>query len=103
MMPIDQKTQTLIVKNLAAACENIYRLNGTGYRFISGCPGFIAHYDLGGFRATYTGAELKRAILANQQFNQWGNFRPGERDYEYYMVKKWIYNAVCLALTGGRA
>ena len=103
MTPIDQKTQLLIVRNIVSACKNIERLNGTGYQFISGCSGFIAHYDLGGFRATYTGAELRRDILAMQRQNQWGNFRPGERDYEYYMSKKWIYNAVCLALTGGTA
>ena len=103
MTPIDRKTQLLIVRNIVAACNHIGLLNGTGYRFISGCPGFIAHYDLGCFRATYTGAELRRDILAHQRKNQWQNFRPGEQDYEYYMAKKWIYNAVCLGLTGGTA
>jgi hypothetical protein len=38
---------------------------------------------------------LKRDILAQQKNNQWDNFRPGERGYEYYMQKKKLYNAVC--------
>ena len=26
--------------------------------------------------------------------NQWKNFRPGERDYEYYMAKADVYNRI---------
>jgi hypothetical protein len=97
------KDQELTVKNLVAACKNIERLNGRGYGFIYLASGFIAHYNLEGFKGEYTGATLKRAILANQRFNQWSNFRPGERDYDYYMAKKHIYNAVCLAIGGGQS
>ena len=101
MTPIDRKTQTLIINNLVAACKDISKLNGTGYRFINLASGFIAHYDLNGFKSYYgTGTALKRDILVMQHQNQWGNFRPGEREFEYYQSKREVYNAVCVKLWG---
>lgn len=89
------RQQTLIVNNIVAACGDIEKLNKTGYRFINQACGFIAHYDLYGFRAAYSEpGSLARAIRANAHINDWSNFRPGERDYDYYMAKRDIYRAI---------
>lgn len=87
-----------IVKNLVAACKDIKKLNRKGYGFIYLASGFIAHYDLHGFIDYYSDESLRADILENQQNNQWRNFRPGEKDYEYYMSKRDIYNRVCEAI-----
>ena len=96
LAPLTERQKTLIVNNVVQACRNIYSLNKTGYKFIYLCSGFIAHYDLHGFISHYSAPDsLKRDILANRKFNQWLNFRPGERDYEYYKSKTDIYNRIC--------
>jgi len=87
----------LIVSNLRKVFQTgeIYHLSKSAYNFLYLCSGFIAHYNLHGFRDEYRDvAELKRNILANVNANQWNNFRPGERDYDYYMEKKNIYNRI---------
>lgn len=94
MEALTERQKTLIVNNVVKACKNIDNLNKTGYKFIYLCSGFIAHYDLYGFIASYTGTSLKRDILSYAGQNQWNNFRPGERDYEYYMSKKDVYNRI---------
>jgi hypothetical protein len=76
------------------ACKNIDNLNNTGYKYLYLCSGFIAHYNLYGFIASYTGETLKRDILSYAGQNQWKNFRPGERDYDYYMSKADVYNRI---------
>lgn len=94
MTPLTERQKTLIVNNIVKAVKNIDNLNKTGYNFIYQCSGFIAHYDLYGFIASYTGESLKRDILSYAGQNQWRNFRPGERDYEYYMAKADVYNRI---------
>lgn len=94
MDALTEKQQALIVKNLVAACKNIEKLNGTGYNFIYLASGFIAHYDINGFKHHYSDGSLRSEILENQRFNQWSNFRPGDQNYDYYMSKKAVYNAV---------
>jgi hypothetical protein len=84
----------LIVKNVVRACEDITKLNGTGYKFINLASGFIAHYNLNGFKDYYERNSLKHDILANSQNNQWLNFRPGDQNYEYYQQKAAIYNRI---------
>jgi hypothetical protein len=75
--------------------NEISKLSKSAYNFIYLCSGFIAHYDVYGFRGHYADVEsLKQDILRNQSMNQWRNFRPGERDYEYMMQKKEIYNMI---------
>jgi hypothetical protein len=99
LKPLSERQKTLIVNNLVKACKDIEQLNSTGYKFIYLASGFIAHYDLNGFKSAYEyGVNLKNAILNNQRFNQWSNFREGERDYDYYMSKKDVYNRVCAKL-----
>lgn len=77
------------------AHNEISKLTKSAYNYIYLCSGFIAHYDVWGFRGHYADVEsLKRDILRNLRANQWSNFRPGEKDYEYYMQKRDIYNMI---------
>ena len=104
----------LIVNNVVAACKDINKLNKTGYDFINIASGFIAHYNLHGFIDAYNRRSLRadaldvydrhslRAdILFNKANNQYDNFHPGEENYEYYMQKKQIYNAICEMIEEG--
>jgi hypothetical protein len=94
MTPLTERQKTLIVSNVVKAVKNIDNLNKTGYNFVYQCSGFIAHYDLYGFIASYTGQSLKRDLISYAGQNQWNNFRPGERDYDYMMAKKDVYNRI---------
>jgi hypothetical protein len=94
LAPLTERQKTLIVSNVVKACKNIDNLNKTGYKYLYLCSGFIAHYNLYGFIASYTGETLKRDILSYAGQNQWKNFRPGERDYDYYMSKADVYNRI---------
>jgi hypothetical protein len=98
MTPLTERQKTLIVNNVVKACKNIDNLNRTGYNFVYQASGFIAHYDLYGFISSYTGESLKRDIVSFAGSNQWNNFRPGERDYDYYMAKKDVYNRILKAI-----
>lgn len=92
--PLSERQKTLIVNNVLAACKDINKLNGTGYNFLYLASGFIAHHNRFGFVHYYSDGSLAQDILYNAQNNQWNNFRPGERDYEYYMAKKDVYNRI---------
>jgi hypothetical protein len=94
MTPLSERQKTLIVNNVVKAVKNIDNLNKTGYNFLYLCSGFIAHYNLHGFIASYTGESLKRGIVSFAGQNQWNNFRPGESNYDYYMSKKEVYNRI---------
>lgn len=94
MTPLTQRQKQLIAKNVLAACKDINKLNKTGYNFLYLANGFIAHYDLEGFKAYYSEHSLQDDIERNARSNQWGNFRPGERDYDYYMAKRDCYNMI---------
>lgn len=94
MEAINTKTQALIIKNVLAACGNIEKLNKRGYDFLNGCSGFIAHYDLEGFKDYYRDNSLVADLEANYLQNQWRNYRTGERFADYYHSKRDIYNAI---------
>lgn len=95
MTPLTPTQQANIVRNIIAACKNIDKLNRTGYQFINLASGFIAHYDLEGFKAYYSEpGSLQRDIEANARANQWNNFRAGEKDAEYYHSKRDVYNKI---------
>ncbi len=94
LTPLTTQEQALIVKNVVSACKNIDRLNGTGYKFINLACGFIAHYNLGGFKDFYSRYSLKADIRRHAKSNMWDNFRVGEQNYEYYMTKKAVYKAI---------
>ena len=94
LTPLTERQKSLIVSNVVKACKNIDNLNKTGYKYLYLCSGFIAHYNLYGFIASYTGQSLKQDLINYAGQNQWKNFRPGERDYEYYMSKADVYNRI---------
>lgn len=91
-----ERQQYLIAKNLIkAATLNIECLTKASYQYISGCCGFIAHYDLEGFISSYgTPQNLRHDILHNAKNNQYNNFRPNDVNYEYYMSKRNVYETV---------
>lgn len=93
--PLTPAQQARIASNIAAACRDIEKLNATGYKFISLASGFIAHYDLHGFKAAYSApGSLQADIEAHARFNQWHNFRKGEENADYYHSKRDTYNAI---------
>jgi len=76
--------------------EDINHLTKSAYDFLNLSSGFIAHYNLYGFRGYYDNVnDLKRQLANNYCSNQWNNFTPRDKDYEYMMQKKEIYNRVC--------
>lgn len=92
--PLTEKQKSLIVNNIVKACSDIEKLNGTGYRFIHLANGFIAHYDINGFKAYYSRHDLSQDIARNIGANQWNNFSPSDDNYPYYMSKKDVYNRI---------
>lgn len=101
MEKLSNKDKQLIIKNVLAACKDITKLNRRGYQFLYLANGFIAHYNLQGFKSYYTNEglpfdnDLTSDILINKSYNQWNNFSPSDLNYEYYMDKKQVYNAIC--------
>jgi hypothetical protein len=95
LKPLTDRQKILIANNIVKACEDIEALNSTGYKYLYLCSGFIAHYNLNGFKAYYREHSLKRDIEANYRQNQWNNFIVGvDRDAEYYHSKRDVYNMV---------
>ncbi len=94
LTPLTERQKALIVSNVVKACKNIYNLNNTGYKYINLCSGFIAHYDLYGFQDFYSDNSLKHDIVSFAGQNQWSNFRPGEKGYDYAMAQKDVYNRI---------
>jgi len=97
MEPLTVKQQQLISKNVIAACKDIRKLNGTGYRFMYLAGGFIAHYNLAGFKAEYSDGTLSQDIKACAHMNRYDNFRTGA-DAAYYHSKRDTYNAILKGL-----
>lgn len=99
LLPKTPRQKTLIINNVLAACKDIRKLKRCGYQFVMLSSGFIAHYNLLGFQVHYSqpGA-LAEALLRNEPNNRWGNFRPGEQNYEYYHQKGEIYAEICRRL-----
>jgi hypothetical protein len=89
--PLTQKQQDLIVKNVVAAVKDIRKLNSTGYNFLYLASGFIAHYNIHGFKDHYDRYSLAYDIINNQKSNMWNNFMPTDENYAYYMTKKAVY------------
>jgi len=88
----------LIVSSIRKVFEtnDINHLTKPAYTFLNLSSGFIAHCDLFGFRDAYENVNaLKRQLAESYAANQWSNFRLGERDYDYMMQKKEIYNRIC--------
>ena len=88
------KEKQLIVDNVIKACSDISKLNKRSYNFLYLSSGFIAHYNINGFKSYYEYNSLQKDILINQRFNQYNNFKPDHIDYGYFMDKKDIYNSI---------
>ena len=96
-----ERQKTMIVNNVVAATLDIEKLKPIGYNYLYLASGFIAHFNVEGFKDFYQNwslATLKQNILEYKDRNQWNNFGPNDRDYSYYMDKKEIYNRICKAL-----
>ena len=98
MEPLTVKQQQLISKNVIAACKDIRKLNGTGYRFMYLAGGFIAHYNLMGFKDNYSDGTLSQDIRACAYMNQYENFKHNEENAAYYHSKRDTYNAILRGL-----
>lgn len=83
LTPLTPRQQALIVSNVLKACNDVEKLNSTGYKYLNLCSGFIAHYNLQGFKAYYSEHSLKRDIESNYRQNQWRNFSSGEENAAY--------------------
>jgi hypothetical protein len=94
MDAITEKQKSLIVNNIVKACDDIHKLNGTGYKYIYLACGFIAHYNIHGFKAHYSEYDLTRDILSNARSNQFDNFKPEDQNYHYYKSKADIYKKI---------
>mgnify|MGYP000284738045 CR=1 FL=1 len=95
LKPLTDIQQTRIVNNVVAACRDIKNLNKTGYDFLYLASGFIAHYNIDGFKDHYSEpGSLQRDIEENARANQWRNFRKGEQHADYYHSKRDTYNAI---------
>ena len=97
MEALTLKQQQLIVKNILAACKDIRKLNGTGYKFIYLAGGFIAHYNLMGFKDNYSDGTLSQDIKVCAHMNQYENFRVSP-DAAYYNAKRDTYNLILKGL-----
>lgn len=102
LTPLTENQKTRIINNVVKACTDIDKLNKQGYDFLYLASGFIAHYNRYGFIDHYKRYSLAKDILENALSNQWHNFREGERDYDYYMSKKDVYNGIIEKLTQGK-
>ena len=100
--PISERQKTLIVKNVINAVKDITKLNQTGYKFLYLCNGFIAHYNIHGFKEHYENHSLFSDIMNNSRMNQWYNFHKGEKNYDYYMSRKDVYNRIMEELSRSR-
>jgi hypothetical protein len=92
--PLTEREQTLTVTNVLRACQDIEALNRRGYNFLYLASGFIAHYDINGFKAYYSSHSLEADILANARANNWLNFSPEDENYAYYMSKRAVYQRI---------
>lgn len=99
IQPYTEKQKSLIVNNIVKACDDIEKLNGTGYKYIYLASGFIAHYNIQGFKSNYDlmdcGYNLADDILANESANKFNNFKPGDDNYLYYKSREDIYQRIC--------
>lgn len=86
-----------ILKSIRLVFErrNIEYLTKPAYHYLYLCYGFVAHFNLDGFRDEYRNIEtLREALFTHEAMNQWRNFLPEDRDYAYMMQKRDLYNQI---------
>ena len=87
LVPLSDADIRNISNNVIAACKDISKLNKRGYQFISCLSGFIAHYNLDGFKCYYSEG-LVKDLKQSWASYQYGNFMKGDRDYDYIQSKR---------------
>ena len=101
LTPYTEKQASMIVNNVLKALNDPSKLSKQAYKYLYLCSGFIAHYNHQGFMSYYNReGKLKQDILDNARINQWRNFTPMDRDYQYYQSKAAIYNRIINAIEG---
>jgi hypothetical protein len=105
-MRLKTENQIIMIVNsvrLVVEKNSIDYLTKSAYEFLYLSSGFIAHYNLYGFMDHYRDvSDLVRDILNNEPMNRWENFRPGEKDYDYYHQKAEIYVRIVKAVEKAR-
>jgi hypothetical protein len=94
LTPYTERQKSMIVSNVLKALDNPDKLSKQAYKYLYLCSGFIAHYDHGGFISYYQRHDLKNDLIKFKDSNQWRNFSPDDRDYQYYQSKADIYNRI---------
>jgi len=98
LKPLTERQKKMIVNNINKVLNtgNIELLTRQSYNYLYLCSGFIAHYDLYGFRHYYSDTnDLARDIVLNEDWNSnHSNFRVGDKDYEYYKAKGDVYKEI---------
>lgn len=98
LTPISKKQSTTIANNIVKCIKtnNMDHLTSAAYKFISICGGFIAHYNLQGFKDYYSNNIMGfyNDILDNKT-NCWTNYRDTDKDYAYYKSKSDTYQLIC--------
>lgn len=95
LIPLTEKQRRTICKNVVDAAKDIKKLNKNGYDFLYLASGFIAHYNIHGFKEHYEEHSLRKDILLFERQNEWKNFSPGDQNYAYYMAKADVYKRIC--------
>lgn len=101
LVPMNDRQQSMIVNNVRKVIKekNINLLSKQAYNYLCLCSGFIAHHDFFGFKDYYYNVDdLVHDLVWNYNANMWNNFRPNEKDYEYMMAKKAVYQNICKGL-----
>lgn len=99
LTPITQKQASTIANNIAKVIkkQDMDLLSSAAYKYISIQSGFIAHYNLQGFRDYYQNDVMQFAhdILDNKNISSRTNYRQDHKDYEYYKSKADTYLLIC--------
>jgi len=82
---------------------DIHPLNKYAYQFITSHMGFIAHFDLHGFRSTYAGIEDFRSMLQTSEYShdsdyniKWADRYEADRQFN-----EWYGAAYCRSVADG--
>ena len=84
-MNYDTKTRARIVKSVVAAAKgDPDKLTAQAYAWLNQAGGFIAHYDLHGFRDHYRQESLQEMLLVSAEscYSTYVNTAPDERYHE---------------------
>ncbi len=105
-MKLKTERQIKLIENsirLVVEKNSIDYLTKQAYDFLYLSSGFIAHYSLYGFMDYYNHVpDLIRDILNFASQNTWSNFRPNEKDYDYYHQKALIYARIVKTVESAR-